>query len=156
MLRNQQQQRESFEQQQQTQQLDFDRKERALQLIEQRELNSLKTQNTKENRLQYRQSIEHMPAMNLQLKPPGRYPMVHRTKHRFTSGQQKPEQSALKQQDIKQPEQSQADTKAHTTEPTENSKQVHQREVDANQDRSSDQTLTRQYNEPHQDNSRKR
>ncbi len=156
LLQDQQQQRESFEQQRQTQQLDFDRKERALQLIEQRELNSLQTQTTKENRLQYRKSVEHMPAVNLQLKPPGRYPMVHRAKHRFTSDQQTPEQSALKQQAIKQPEPSQTDERAHTTEPTENNKQVHQREIDTNQDCSSDQSLTRQYNEPHQDNSRKR
>src|SRR5205814_230322 len=67
--------------------LDMDRRHRALALIEARELKSLETDLLKERRVieRARGGGNRMPALTLELRPPGRRDVAWRTKNRHPS-----------------------------------------------------------------------
>lgn len=64
--------------------LEFQRKERALHGIEKREMKSLETSLHHARVFRMRRGLEHMPALNLTLSPPGRPMNIHRARHRYT------------------------------------------------------------------------
>ncbi len=70
---------------QEMQALDMERKRRALDHTEKRELQSLKTSFEKQQAIRYRSGHEHMPSLRLELTPPGRKAVPHKAKNRFTS-----------------------------------------------------------------------
>jgi len=63
--------------------LEFQRKERALDGLDKREMKSLETSLHHARVYRMRRGHEHMPALNLTLSPPGRPRNVHRAKHRY-------------------------------------------------------------------------
>lgn len=64
--------------------LELRRKERALNGIEKREEKSLETSLSQKRIYRMRKGLEHMPALELALTPPGRKVNVHRARHRHT------------------------------------------------------------------------
>ncbi|NKB56919.1 MAG: relaxase [Alphaproteobacteria bacterium] len=65
--------------------LDMERKHRALDQTEQRELQSLEMSFKKQQAIRHRAGYEHMPSLRLELRPPGRKAVPHKAKNRFTS-----------------------------------------------------------------------
>jgi hypothetical protein len=65
--------------------LDMDRRLRALDQVEERERKSVETALKKDRRVQSRArgGHAHMPALTLELKPPGRRALVHKAKNRY-------------------------------------------------------------------------
>ena len=65
--------------------LDMERKRRALDHMEERERQSLEKTFEKQQAIRHRRGHEHMPALRLELSPPGRWAVPHKAKNRFTS-----------------------------------------------------------------------
>lgn len=65
--------------------LDVERRGRALDQLEKRELQSLETLELQERRVDARRGHEHMPSHSLELKPRGRRAVPHKAKNRHTS-----------------------------------------------------------------------
>src|SRR5690606_8378037 len=62
---------------------------RALAQIEARELKSYEVAQRKQERIQQRQGHDHMPSLNLTLKPKGRSAVAHKAKDRYRARDQK-------------------------------------------------------------------
>lgn len=69
--------------------IDAAREVRALVQIEARELESYEMAQRKQERIQQRQGHEHMPSLNLTLKPKGRSAVPHKAKDRYRARDQK-------------------------------------------------------------------
>lgn len=68
----------------QLQALDQQRKVRAAEQVDARELHSLAAAQLRAQRLRECARHEHMPALTLELKPPGRRAAIYKAKHRYT------------------------------------------------------------------------
>lgn len=75
--------REEHQRAQEMQALDLERKRRALEQTEQREIRSLETAQQKRQFVRNRAAYEHMPSPQLELSPPGRKAVLHKAKNRF-------------------------------------------------------------------------
>lgn len=85
-LKNRQRnERSDLQHAQKMQLLDLERRGRALDQLEKRELKSLETLELQERRVDGRRGHEHMPALALELKPRGRRAVPHKAKNRHTS-----------------------------------------------------------------------
>lgn len=71
--------------------IDAAREVRALAQIEARELKSYEVAQRKQERIQQREGHDHMPALNLALKPKGRSAVPHKAKDRYRARDQKPD-----------------------------------------------------------------
>ena len=65
--------------------LDMERKRRALDFTHEREQKSLQSSFVQQHRVRARKGIDHMPALTLDLKPPGRHAVLHKAANRYTS-----------------------------------------------------------------------
>lgn len=79
----QHEQKEEQRQLQETKAYELARQEQNLKDRETRELQSLEKAFKQEQSKQMRQGHEHMPSVNLDLKPPGRFAVPHKAKNRF-------------------------------------------------------------------------
>jgi hypothetical protein len=61
------------------------RRLRALERVQRRELKSLETAQLKHQRIHARRGHDHMPSLTLELKPPGRRAAPHKAKNRHIS-----------------------------------------------------------------------
>lgn len=71
--------------------IDAAREVRALAQIEARELKSYEVAQRKQERIQQREGHDHMPALNLALKPKGRSAVPHKAKNRYRARDRQPD-----------------------------------------------------------------
>ncbi len=85
LLERQRQEEAQQQMTQEVQRLDLDRQQRAISLVEKRELNSLQKEAVRKQRIILRKGEVHSPSLELALSPPGRKPQIHKAKNRYTT-----------------------------------------------------------------------